>query len=103
MRTVARHSRTLRGSAVGGAAALLLVACDGVGNREEGGGPVRDAPPSLPLGRYPALGGNDVDCSDLGYAVWVGGPDPYALDADDDRIGCERYLGRPIPDGARLR
>jgi len=63
----------------------------------------RDAPPSQAVGRYPALGGSDVDCRDLGYAVWVDGPDPHALDADDDRVGCERYLGRPVPDSARLR
>lgn len=103
MHSIAPCSWTVRGLVLGCAAALLLAIHGRVGDREDGGGPARDAPPSLSLGRYPALGGSDVDCRDLGYAVWVDGPDPYSLDADNDRVGCERYLSRPLPDSARLR
>jgi hypothetical protein len=58
--------------------------------------------PSRRLGRYPSRAHTDIDCSDLGYAVRVDGADPYSLDHDGDGIGCEPYLGRAIPDSARL-
>ena len=103
MHWITRWSWTVRGFVLGCAAALLLAICGRAGDRESGGGPPRDAPPFPSLGRYPAFGGSDVDCRDLGYAVWVDGPDPYRLDADHDHVGCEQYLGRPIPDSARLR
>jgi hypothetical protein len=75
----------------------LLSACG-----RDAGEPPRPRPPGVELGRYPPGGRGDIDCPDLRYAVWVDGPDPYTLDADNDGIGCERYLGRPIPDSARL-
>jgi len=35
----------------------------------------------------------DLDCSDIGYEVWVGGYDPHGLDRDGDGWGCESYGG----------
>jgi hypothetical protein len=67
MHSKTRRSWTVRSLVLGCAAALLLAVYGRVGDREDG--PARDAPSSLPLGRYPALGGSDVDCRDLGYAV----------------------------------
>jgi hypothetical protein len=34
--------------------------------------------------------------------VRVDGTDPYTLDIDRDGVGCESYVGEPIPDSARL-
>jgi hypothetical protein len=59
-------------------------------------------PPGLELGLYPGYAGGDVDCPDPGYSVLVDGSDPHGLDRDNDGIGCDSYLGRPIPDHARL-
>ncbi len=33
--------------------------------------------------------GDDLDCSDVGGPVNVGGNDPNNLDADNDGVGCE--------------
>jgi hypothetical protein len=89
MRSGWQIARLARTAALGWAALGMLAAC----GRNDGG---------VELGRYPASGRGDVDCPDLGYAVRVDGPDPHILDADNDGIGCDRYLGRPIPDSARL-
>ena len=35
----------------------------------------------------------DLDCSDIGYEVWVGGHDLHGLDRDGDGWGCESYKG----------
>ncbi len=49
-----------------------------------------DYDPCLPP--YPP----DLDCRDVGRAVWVIGTDVHGLDADDDGIGCDAY-GPPPP------
>ncbi|MER5758927.1 thermonuclease family protein [Streptomyces sp. NPDC002082] len=46
-----------------------------------------DNPAGLPPG--PPAGIQDVDCSDLSGAVWVGAADPHRLDRDGDGIGCD--------------
>lgn len=33
----------------------------------------------------------DLDCSDIGRTVWVGGNDYHGLDADNDGWGCDTY------------
>ncbi|HYH79618.1 MAG TPA: hypothetical protein VEX86_07465 [Longimicrobium sp.] len=97
------HLRAGRRAVIQCAAVLLMAACLPSADRQDGVDPERQPQKTVPLGRYPARSGADIDCADLGYAVRVDGPDPHTLDADDDGIGCERYLGRPVPDSVRLR
>ena len=93
---------TARWLIVATASIVITTACD---HDEANGKSGERASPTggMALGKYPRRSGPDLDCKDLGYAVRVDGPDPHFLDADHDGIGCERYLGRPVPDSARLR
>jgi endonuclease YncB( thermonuclease family) len=50
-----------------------------------GSGCVPSYSPCVPSGY------SDLNCSEIGFRVYVSGADPYGLDRDNDGIGCESY------------
>lgn len=66
-------------------AILVVLACASAGCQNF----LNGAPFGATVG--PPWGGVDLDCSDVGMRVWVGGNDPHALDGDGDGWGCESF------------